>query len=133
MRADDLPLQYNCADVLEHNLKRRADKVALYSLERDMTFREISREVNRAGNALKQMDVRIGDSVAILSHDAPEWATTFFAAIKVGGVAVGFNTTQTSDEYAYMLDDSRARVLVVHASLWPAVENIRVGRPFLEH
>jgi benzoate-CoA ligase family protein len=133
MRATDLPVKYNCIDVLEHNLERRPDKIALYSLQREMTFREISREVNQAGNALRKMGVRIGDSVAILSLDAPEWVTSFFAAIKLGGVAVGFNTTQTYDEYAYMLDDCRARVLIVHESLWPAVERIRAGRRFLEH
>ena len=133
MHIADLPLHYNCVHTLEHNLDRRADKIALYSLEREMTFREVSREVNQVGNALKKIGVRIGDFVAILSLDLPEWVTTFFGVLKIGGVAVGMNTTLTPKEYAYMLDDSRARVLVVHESLLPRIEEIRSGRPFLEH
>ncbi|MBI4264603.1 MAG: benzoate-CoA ligase family protein [Acidobacteria bacterium] len=129
----DLPLQYNCVDILEHNLAARADKVALYSLEREMTFRQVSREVNQAGNALTKLGVRMGDYVGILSLDLPEWVTSFFGVLKVGGVAVGMNTTQTPKEYAYMLDDSRARVAIVHESLLPKIEEIRAERPFLEH
>jgi benzoate-CoA ligase family protein len=133
MKIADLPLHYNCIDILEHNLPQRADKVALYSLERELTFRQMSQEVNQVGNALRKLGVRIGDYVAILSLDLPEWVTSFFGTLKIGGVAVGMNTTLTPSEYAYMLDDCRARVLIVHDSLLPRVEEIRAARPFLEH
>jgi len=133
MTIDDLPLQYNCVQTLEHNLAHRPDKIALYTAERNMTFRQVSQEVNQVGNALKKLGLRIGDFVAILSLDLPEWVTAFFGVIKLGGVAVGFNTTLTPKEYAYMLDDSKARIVVVHESLLPRIEEIRAGRPFLEH
>ena len=35
MRADDLPLNYNAVDILERNLAAWADKVALYTPDRD--------------------------------------------------------------------------------------------------
>jgi benzoate-CoA ligase family protein len=133
MKISDLPLQYNCVDILEHNLAKRADKVALYSSEREMTFRQVSAEVNQVANALRKTGCRIGDYVAILSLDVPEWVTSFFGVMKVGSVAVGMSTTLTPPEYAYMLDDSRARVLVVHESLLPQIEEIRADRQFLEH
>ncbi len=133
MKISDLPLHYNCIDMLEHNLAKRADKLALYSLEREMTFRQIAQEVNQVGNALKKLGVRMGEFVAILSLDLPEWVTSFCATLKIGGVAVGMSTTLTSPEYAYMLDDCRARVLIVHETLLPRIEVIRTGRPFLEH
>lgn len=133
MKISDLPLHYNCVDILEHNLAERPDKVALYSLERNMTFRQVSLEVNRAGNALKKLGVRMSDFVALLSLDLPEWVTSFFGVIKVGGIVVGMSTTLTPTEYAYMLDDSRARVLIVHESLLPKIIEVRAERPFLEH
>ena len=133
MQIADLPLHYNCVDNLEHNLASRADKVALYSAEREMTFRQVSQEVNQVGNGLKKLGVRMGDYVAILSLDLPEWVTSFYATLKLGGIAVGMNTTLTPKEYAYMLDDSRTRVLIVHESLLPRIDEVRSGRPFLEH
>ncbi|RME43974.1 MAG: benzoate-CoA ligase family protein [Chloroflexi bacterium] len=133
MRASDLPLYYNAVDILERNLPARADKVALYSLERNMTFQEVADEVNQVGNALKRLDVRMGEFVGILCLDRPEWVTTFFGTVKIGAIAIGMNTLLTPREYAYMLRDSRARVLVVHESLLPAIEEIRDDQPFLEH
>lgn len=133
MKITDLPLHYNAVAILEHNLANRADKVALYSLEREMTFRQVSEEVNQVGNALKGLGVRIGDFVSLLSLDLPEWVTSFFGTLKIGGSVVGMSTTLTPPEYAYMLDDSRARVLIVHETLFPRIEEIRIGRPFLEH
>src|SRR5213593_1662200 len=133
MKISDLPLHYNCVDILEHNLVNRADKTALYSVEREMTFRQVSEEVNQVGNALKKRGVRIGDAVAILSLDLPEWVTSFFGVMKVGGVAVGMSTTLTPKEYAYILDDSRARVLIVSENLVSQIEEIHAERPFLEH
>ena len=133
MKISALPLQYNTVDVLEHNLGARADKVALYSMEREMTFREVSEEVNQVSNALEKLGVRMGTFVGILSLDLPEWVTSFFGVMKVGGVAVGISTTLTPQEYAYMLDDSRARVLVVHEALVPKIEDMLAERVFLKH
>ena len=72
MRAADLPLYYNAVDILERNLAERANKVALYSPEREMTFRQVANEANQVGHALKKLGVRMGDLVGILSLDVPE-------------------------------------------------------------
>ena len=109
MKATDLPLFYNAVDILERNLPHRADKVALYSRERNMTFQAISDEVNQVGNALKKLGVRMGDYVGILALDCPDWVAAFFGAVKIGAIAVGMNTLLTSAEYEYILRDSRAR------------------------
>ncbi|MDH3604247.1 MAG: benzoate-CoA ligase family protein [Candidatus Tectomicrobia bacterium] len=124
MKAADLPRYYNAVDILERNLTERSDKTALYSLEREMTFREVSNEVNQVGHALKRFGVRFGDVVGILVPDSAEWVTSFFGAIKIGAIALGMNTLLKPHEYDYILRDSRARVLIVHESLLPAVEPI---------
>jgi len=133
-RAADVPLQYNAVDILERNLDARADKVALFSLDRTLTFGEVSREADRVASALTgRLGVRLGEFVAILCLDQAEWATTFFGILKAGGVAVGINTTVTPKDCAYILRDCRATVLFVHVSLLPAIEGIREGLPFLQH
>src|SRR3990172_12364409 len=124
-KASEVPLHYNAVDILERNLAERADKIALYSPERAMTFRQVSDEANQVGNALKKLGVRLGDFVGILSLDVPEWVRFFFGALKIGAVAVGLNTLLTPPEYGYILRDCRARVLIVHASLLPIIERGR--------
>ncbi|MCG8349112.1 MAG: benzoate-CoA ligase family protein [Chloroflexales bacterium] len=133
MNSTDLPVYYNVVDILEHNLAARADKVALYSVERTMTFREVQDEVNQVGNALKSLGIRFGETVAILAPDSAEWVTTFFGVMKIGAIALGLNTLLKAHEYAYMLRDSCARAIVVHAALLPAITAIRDQAPDLDH
>jgi benzoate-CoA ligase family protein len=133
MKAADLPVRYNAVSILEHNLAARADKVALLTPERELTFRQASDEVNQLGNVLKGLDVRMGDSVGILALDSAEWAVAYFATMKIGAVAVGMNTLLKSHEHAYVLRDCRARVLLVQAMLLPAIDPIRDELEFLEH
>src|SRR5512141_1928080 len=109
MKASDLPLQYNAVNILQHNLATRADKIGLLTPSREMTFQQIANEVNQVGNALKRLDVHIGETVAILMPDLPEWVISFFGAIKIGAVALGMNTMLKPPEHAYVLNDSRAR------------------------
>ena len=77
------------------------------------------------GHALKKWDVRVGDCVGILAPDCAEWVTTFFGIAKIGATALGMNTLLKPDEYDYILQDSRVRVIVVHESLLAAIEPIR--------
>lgn len=133
MQVSDLPLHYNAVAILEHNLAERADKVALYSAERELTFRQVATEVNQVGQALKKLDVRMGENVGILCLDGAEWASTYFAIMKIGAVAVGLNTLLKPHEQAYILRDAHVRVLFIHAALLPVLDPIRAELEFLQH
>jgi benzoate-CoA ligase family protein len=133
MKASDLPEYYNAVDILERNLAERADKVALYSLEREMTFQEIAREANQVGHGLRKLGARPGEVIGILCPDSAEWVASFFGILKIGAVALGMNTLLKPHEYAYILGDTRTRVLIVHETLLESINAIRGQLPFIEH
>jgi len=133
VKATDLPLYYNAVDILERNVPARADKTALLSVERELTFGQVAAEVNRAGNALHKLNVRMGDMVAILAPDCVEWVVSFFAIVKLGAVAVSVNTLMKPHELLYILRDNRARVLIVHKALLPSIDAIRDQLAHVEH
>ena len=124
MKAADLPTDYNMCEILEHNLKNRSDKTALCSEYGKFTFREVSDQVNKVGNALKRLGIGFGECVAILCPDRPEWVYTFFATAKIGGVALGMNTMLSTEEYDYIFKDARVSVLVICENLVSLVEPI---------
>lgn len=132
MQAAHLPIQYNAAEILEHNLPQRADKEALFSDSRTLTYAQISAESNQVANALKQCGVRPGEYVGLLALDSPEWVTSFFGTLKTGAVHVGMNTLLTPKEYDYILKDCRARVLIVSAELFARIEPIVGDNPQLD-
>ncbi len=117
----------NAADALVdcHLAQGRAEKTAILSGERSISYRQLAEAINRFGNALLELGVRMEQRVAILMPDSPELVYAFFGAIKIGAVAIPMNTLLSSREYEYLLGDSRARVLVVHADLLDRMGPIR--------
>ena len=117
----------------EHLSKGRADKTAIVCGRQTISYRELSSSVNRLGNMLRNLGVRMEERVAILLPDCPEFAFAFFGAIKIGAVAVPLNTNLGSQEYEYLLNDTRARVLIVTATLRERIEPVGDRLRYLEH
>ena len=135
MSTMDLPEQLNAAAVLvdDHLTQGRAAKPAILCGPRTVTYAQLHESVNRFGNVLRDLGVRMEERVALLLPDSPEWVFVFFGAIKAGAVAIPMNTMLAAKDYDYMLNDSRARVLVVHASFLDRIAPIRDRLRHLEH
>src|SRR5579864_2016686 len=122
----DLPRQFNvAAHFLDRHLREgRAEKVAIECGSERITYRQLQERVNQTGNALKKLGVRPEERIALLLLDTPDFAFCFFGAIKMGAIAIPLNTMLKPAEYEYMLNDSRARVLIVAESLYPQIQAI---------
>jgi len=135
MSAVELPERLNAAAVFVdvHMTQGRAAKPAILCGDRTVTYADLDEGVNRFGNALRELGMRMEERVAILLPDTPEWAFAFFGTMKIGAVAVPMNTMLLAKDYEYLLNDSRARVLVVAPSLLGRITEIRKGLRYLEH
>jgi len=118
---DAVPRDYNfAADILKHNLDAgRGDKAAYIDHRGTCTYATLAARVERFGNVLRALDVRREERVLICLLDTIDWPTAFLGAIKAGVVAVPVNTLLTEDDYRFMLEDSRARLLVISEELLP--------------
>jgi benzoate-CoA ligase family protein len=101
--------------------------------DRELTYDDVHRDVNRMGHALRRLGVRPEERVIILLPDCPEFISAFFGTIKIGAVAVPVNTLLTPADYVYLLNDSRARVLIVHERFLDRVGQARSSAKHLEH
>src|SRR5579864_5935953 len=121
-----LPEQFNAAGyfVDRHITEGRGEKIAIECAERSVTYRQLFESVNRVGNALKELGVRIEERVFLLLLDTPEFAACFFGAIKIGAVPVPVNTLLKPADYEFLLNNSRARVVVASESLFPNLQAI---------
>src|SRR5438094_1045602 len=132
----DFPERYNAAaDLLDRNLEEgRGKQVAIQSPGLpDVTYDAVAKLSNQAGNALRDLGVRMEDRVLMAVLDSPEFAATFFGAIKLGAVPIPVNTNLKPQDYAYFLNDSRARVAVVSRPLADGFRQIRDRLDWLEH
>jgi benzoate-CoA ligase family protein len=121
-----LPDQFNAATYFidRHLDQGRGEKVAIEAGDARVTYRQLGEKVNRFGNALRQLGARIEERVLLLLLDSPEFAFSFFGAIKIGAVPVPVNTLLKAADHQYILNNSRARVVVVSESLYPQIEAI---------
>nr|VFK17923.1 MAG: benzoate-CoA ligase [Candidatus Kentron sp. LPFa]VFK32826.1 MAG: benzoate-CoA ligase [Candidatus Kentron sp. LPFa] len=135
MFVPDIPEQLNAASVFvdAHMTDGRGDRPAILCGERVVTYVELRDSVNRFGNILKELDTHMEERVAILLPDIPEFAFAFFGTMKTGAVAVPLNTLLRPEEYEYSLNDCRARILVVHASLVDRILGIRGKLKYLQY
>ena len=127
--------RYNATtDLLEGNLEQgRSHNVAIRTHTGECTYAEVAAAANRAGNALRELGVEMENRVLMAVLDSPEFAATFFGAIKLGAVPVPVNTNLSADEYAYLLHDSRAKIAVVSEPLADAFRKIRRQSSYLRH
>ena len=115
--------------LLDRNLQEgRGNNVAIECGDERVTYRQVAERVNRLGNALRALGVRIEERVLLILLDTPEFAYSFLGAIKAGIVAVPVNTLLKPPDYEYMLNDSRARVVMVSEALLPQVQGIPRAR-----
>ncbi|MGH9502753.1 MAG: benzoate-CoA ligase family protein [Terriglobales bacterium] len=129
-----LPDQFNAATYFidRHLQEGRGEKIAIEAEEISVSYRQLGESVNRFGNGLRQLDVRIEERIFLLLLDGPEFAISFFGAIKIGAVPVPVNTLLKTSDYHYILNNSRARVAVVSESLYPQLAGWEKLR-YLQH
>ncbi|MFI5271843.1 MAG: benzoate-CoA ligase family protein [Ktedonobacterales bacterium] len=133
--ADALPAEYNAATHFLDDALRNGwgERVAVRTASGTWPYSRLAAEANRAGNALRALGMEIEQRVAVLLYDSPQFAASFFGAMKIGAVPVPVNTQLRPQDFAYMLNDSRAQVLLVEADLWPQIAPLRQQLPFLRH
>src|SRR5262245_15264074 len=120
------PADFNVAThFIDRNVVQgRGDKIAIETAEDRVTYHQVLERVNRCGNLLRNLGGRPEERVMLLLLDSPEFAYSFFGAIKAGVVPVPVNTLLKPHDYEYLLNDSRSRVLIVSESLLPQVQVI---------
>lgn len=129
------PHPYNAAlDLVDRHLDAGRDaRPAFIDDTRQITYGELASATRKVANVLAEFGVPRETRIAVLMHDTVDWPCVFLGAIRAGIVPVALNTLLTTDQYSYMLSDSRSQVLFVSAALLQVVEPILADLPFLQH
>ncbi|WP_416967959.1 acyl-CoA synthetase [Streptomyces sp. 4F14] len=103
---------HNFASILDYHLAQRPDAVAVTQDDRRLTVRELHDRVDRLAAGLADLGVGRGDVVALLLHNRPEFLELLYATSRIGAVFLPLNYRLSEEEWAYILGDAEARVLV---------------------
>ncbi len=109
-------------DIPRRSARRQPDKTAIIDGDVVLTFAEFDNLVDRAAAALHDNRFRVGDRIAVVSHNCWQYAVLAFATARAGVVLVPINFMLTAEEISYILGHCRASGFIVEAGLTPTAE-----------
>jgi len=121
--------------VNRHVSQPYADKAAYIEgdgEQRSLTYRQLAHESSKMPEIFKRYQIHSEDRVAMLMLDQIEFPIVFWGSLKAGVIPVAINTLLSTEVYATILSDCKARVLFISAALLPAVESLLTDHPSIE-
>ncbi|MCU1647674.1 MAG: acyl--CoA ligase [Nocardia sp.] len=88
------------------------DRPLVITDDRSLTYRETAEWAARLADGLVALGVRPGEHVGVLMANYPEFVPVKFAIALAGAVAIPMNFLYRTEELAYVLAQSQARVLI---------------------
>ncbi len=104
----------------------RGDHLAYIDDTTSLTYAALAERVNRAGNAFEALGLEREQRVMLVLQDSIEFPTVFLGAMKAGIVPIPINTLLPATDYAFMMKDSRARLVIASDALLPKLEGAPV-------
>ncbi len=124
-----LPPRFNFAHHLFDLNKDRAQRTAYIDDRGTLTYGALEDRARRLASALSTAGVRREERVLLLMHDSSDWPVAFLGCLYAGVVPVAVNTLLTADDYAYMLDHSRAQAALVSGALLAVLQDAMARAP----
>ena len=115
--------QFNFAEHLMQVNSARLAKTAFIDDEQSLSYGALFERVRALAHALRRDGIRREERVLLLMNDQCDWPVCFLACLYAGIVPVAVNTLMTANDYAYMLQHSRAQAALVSASLLSTLQS----------
>jgi amino acid adenylation domain-containing protein len=98
--------------IFENQVARTPDAVALIWENDQMTYRELNARANRLAHYLRACGVTREGLTGVCLRRSPETVIAFLAILKAGGAYVPLDPDYPPERLAFMLEDTRAPVIV---------------------
>jgi benzoate-CoA ligase family protein len=127
--------QYNAAAWLvdRHVAAGAGDRIAYRVEGRATDYATLQREIWRAQHALRALDVRRGERVALVLDDELAFPALFLGALRAGVVPVPLSTMLTEADLAAIIGDAVAGAVVLSSGYRSYVDAIAAANAELRH
>ena len=102
-------------------------------LRGDITYKDLLIRSSQVGNLLKELNVDLEDRVLIMLPDSPEAIYSILGSMRMGAWPVIIPVNITANYLEYYLNDSRAKVLIIHERFKPLLYEVKSKLRYLEH
>ncbi|MGD9038741.1 MAG: long-chain-fatty-acid--CoA ligase [Desulfobacteraceae bacterium] len=123
----------NIGKLLTKSARTFSDNLAVVHGSRRFTYAQFNARANRLANALSKLGVRQGDNVALLQYNTPEMLESMFGCFKAGCGAVPINWRLHPNEFAFIIDHSEAKAVILSPEFNESINGIRGGIKNAKH
>jgi len=120
-------------DLARRARKLYGDREAVVDGDLRLSYAQFFDRCDRWSSTLQQLGVAQGDRVAYIAPNTHAQLESFYAVPQIGAVLVPINYRLTSEDFAYLINHSGARVVCAHSDYLSAVEEIRPQLSAVEH
>jgi long-chain acyl-CoA synthetase len=133
-RGDDALAAPTVAEAFARTVRANPDRVALRTRggEREITWSEYGDAVDRLATGFRALGLGRGDTIALMLTNRPEFHLADSAALTLGATPFSLYQTLASDQIAYQLTDSNARIVVTEPAFLDRVLEARESVPAIE-
>ncbi len=117
------------ANLLSRHAQYQPNKPAVVFEDRRLTYKEYNQNVNRLANALLDMGIKKGDKISTLLPNCMEILEVYWAAAKIGAVAVPHSMLLLAEGLKSLLNDSDTCLVVADSSMEETLDRIRKDLP----
>ncbi len=101
------------------------DQEIVYRSSFRYTYRDLKERVRRLANALINLGIKPGDTVAVMDWDSHRYLECFFAVPMIGAVLHTINVRLSPEQILYTIDHAEDDILLVNSEFLPILEQIR--------
>jgi long-chain acyl-CoA synthetase len=126
------------SDMLEMSAEKYKDNIAFLAprnnVIHNLSYGRVLEYVKRISRYLKEaLGLEMGDHIAILGGNSPEWAISYFAIAWMGAVAIPLDARASADSYKSILGFSSAKAIIISGSHLSDIRSIENELDELKH
>jgi len=110
--ATDYPLDCTLPELIEAQVERTPDAVAVIFKDETLTYRDLDTQANQLAHHLQTLGVGPETPVAVCIERSRELVVALLAILKAGGAYLPLDPEYPPERLAFMLEDSQAAVLI---------------------
>lgn len=106
------------SDLFEEQVEKTPDNVAVVFGEREISYKELNAKANNLAYYLRNnLNISRNDLVGIMVNRSIEMIVAILAVLKAGGAYIPIDPSFPKDRIKYMLDSSKAKILLTQRHL----------------
>lgn len=110
-------LSFAVHQMVEEQVKKTPNKIAIKFLGRQLTYRELNAQANQLAHHLRTLGIQSASVIGICTERSIEQIVAILAILKAGGAYLPLDLAYPVERLSYMLRDSKASMLITQKHL----------------